>query len=60
MTGHSTERKWVAVVADDLPSGLAANTAAVPAPGGLVLALIALPVLGARRYLRRKAAESAA
>jgi hypothetical protein len=26
---HTTRRKWVAIIADDLPSGLAANTAAV-------------------------------
>jgi hypothetical protein len=43
-------------------STVTANSApaAVPAPGGLVLALIALPLLGLRRNLRRKPAEALA
>lgn len=37
-------------------STVTANSAAVPAPPALALALIALPILGARRLLRRKTA----
>lgn len=42
--------------AGNASSTVTANAAPVPGPGGLALALIALPVLGLRRALRKKSA----
>jgi hypothetical protein len=49
-----------ATFAGTASSTVTANSAAIPAPGGLILALAAIPVLGARRYLRRKAETATA
>jgi len=47
------------VVTGGVDTLITPNGSVVPAPGGLALALIALPVIGLRRSLRRKAVQPA-